>query len=166
MLNLDRVVPKPLSAFLLAAGLMLALNAHAFTGRVIAVADGDTITVLRGTTQVKVRLTEIDAPEKKQAFGNRSTQSLSDLCFGKTAVLDEKGKDRYGRTLARVTCEGTDANAEQVNRGLAWAYTRYLTDPQIRVIGEDARTSRRGLWQDEKPVPPWDWRKERRKERR
>ena len=71
--------------FLLAAGLMLALNAHAFTGRVIAVADGGTITVLRGNTQVKVRLTEIDAPEKKQAFGNRSTQSLSDLCFGKTA---------------------------------------------------------------------------------
>ena len=116
---------------------MLALNAHAdFTGKVVAVADGDTITVLKDLRQVKVRLTEIDAPEKKQAFGNRSKESLSDLCFGKTATLIEKSKDRYGRTLARVTCDGTDANAEQVRRGLAWAYTRYLTDPQIKAIEE------------------------------
>lgn len=139
---------------------MLALNAHAdFTGKVVAVADGDTITVLKDLQQVKVRLTEIDAPEKKQAFGNRSKESLSDLCFGKTATLIEKGKDRYGRTLARVTCAGTDANAEQVRRGLAWAYTKYLTDPQIKAIEEEARAARLGLWRDEKPVPPWEWRK-------
>ena len=145
--------------FLVAAGLMLALNAHAdFTGKVVAVADGDTITVLKDLRQVKVRLTEIDAPEKKQAFGNRSKESLSDLCFGKTATLIEKSKDRYGRTLARVTCDGTDANAEQVRRGLAWAYTKYLTDPQIKVLEEEARASRLGLWRDETPVPPWEWR--------
>ena len=142
---------------------MLALNAHAdFTGKVVAVADGDTITVLKDLQQIKIRLTEIDAPEKKQAFGNRSKESLSDLCFGKTATLIEKGKDRYGRTLARVSCDGTDANAEQVRRGLAWAYTKYLTDPQIKVLEEEARASRLGLWRDEKPVPPWEWRKERR----
>lgn len=138
---------------------MLALNTHAdFTGKVVAVADGDTITVLHDKVQVKVRLTEIDAPEKKQAFGNRSKESLSDLCFGKTATLIEKSKDRYGRTLARVTCDGTDANAEQVRRGLAWAYTKYLTDPQIKVLEEEARASRLGLWRDETPVPPWEWR--------
>ena len=142
------------------AGLMLALNAHAdFTGRVVNVADGDTITVLRGNTQVKVRLTEIDAPEKKQAFGNRSTQSLSDLCFGKTAVLDEKGKDRYGRTLARVTCDGVDANAEQVRRGMAWVYDRYVTDKTLYAVQEEAKEERLGLWHDVKPVPPWEWRK-------
>ncbi|MCG3769414.1 MAG: Endonuclease YncB [Nitrosomonadaceae bacterium] len=145
--------------FLVAAGLMLAINAHAdFTGKVVAVADEDTITVLKDLQQVKVRLTEIDAPEKKQAFGNRSKESLSDLCFGKTATLIEKSKDRYGRTLARVTCDGTDANAEQVRRGLAWAYTKYLTDPQIKVLEEEARASRLGLWRDETPVPPWEWR--------
>ena len=138
---------------------MLALNVHAdFTGKVVAVADGDTITVLKDLQQIKVRLTEIDAPEKKQAFGNRSKESLSDLCFGKTATLIEKGRDRYGRTLARVTCDGTDANAEQVRRGLAWAYTKYLTDPQIKVIEEDARAARLGLWQEVSPVPPWEWR--------
>ena len=150
---------QPVGGFLVAAGLMLALSAHAdFTGKVVAVADGDTITVLKDLQQVKVRLTEIDAPEKKQAFGNRSKESLSDLCFGKTATLIEKSKDRYGRTLARVTCDGTDANVEQVRRGLAWAYTKYLTDPQIKAIEEEARASRLGLWRDEKPVPPWEWR--------
>ena len=154
---------QPVGRFLLAAGLMLAFHAHAdFTGKVVAVADGDTITVLHDKVQVKVRLTEIDAPEKKQAFGNRSKESLSDLCFGKTATLFEKGKDRYGRTLARVTCDGTDANAEQVRRGLAWAYTKYLTDPQIKVLEEEARAARIGLWHDDKSVPPWEWRKAKR----
>ncbi len=90
-----------------------------FDGKVIAVTDGDTIKVLKGHEQIKVRLVEIDAPEKAQAFGNKSKQSLSELCFGKTATLVYEGKDRYGRTLARVHCDGIDANAEQVRRGLA-----------------------------------------------
>ena len=150
-----------LFAHLSAAAMTLAsLTAYAdFTGKVVAVADGDTITVLHDKAQVKVRLTEIDAPEKAQAFGNRSKQSLTDLCLDKTAVLAEKGKDRYGRTLARVTCNGTDVNAEQVRRGLAWAYTKYLTDPQIKVIEAEARAAKSGLWHDDKPVPPWEWRR-------
>ena len=129
-----------------------------FTGKVVAVADGDTITVLHERVQVKVRLTEIDAPEKKQAFGNRSKQSLSDLCFGKTATLADKGKDRYGRTLARVTCDGVDANAEQVKRGMAWVYDRYVTDKGLYAVQDVARAGRLGLWHDEHPVPPWEWR--------
>ena len=81
---------------------MLALNAHAdFTGQVVSVADGDTITVLRDRTQVKVRLLEIDAPEKAQAFGTKSKESLSEMCFGKSAELADKGKDRYDRLSGR-----------------------------------------------------------------
>lgn len=115
----------PTARFLLISTFALAnLSAHAdFTGKVIAITDGDTITVLRDKAQVKIRLVEIDAPEKGQAFGNRSKQSLSDLCFDKTAKLDDKGKDRYGRTLARVYCDGIDANTEQVRRGMAWGMT-------------------------------------------
>ncbi|OGT84318.1 MAG: nuclease [Gammaproteobacteria bacterium RIFCSPLOWO2_02_FULL_61_13] len=133
-----------------------------FTGRVVAVADGDTITVLREREQVKVRLVEIDAPEKAQAFGNRSKQSLSDLCFNKTARLDDKGKDRYGRTLARVYCDGADANAEQVRRGMAWVYDRYVTDRGLYSIQDEARAAKRGLWADNSPVPPWEWRRKKR----
>ena len=129
------------------------------TGKVIAVADGDTITVLIGHREIKVRLTEIDAPEKKQAFWSRSKQSLSDLCFGKTATLAEHGKDRYGRTLARVTCAGTDANAVQVRRGMAWVYDRYVTDHSLYSVQADAKAARRGLWKDDQPVPPWEWRR-------
>ena len=154
---------QPIGRLIVVAGLMLALNAHAdFTGKVVSVADGDTITVLRERTQVKVRLLEIDAPEKAQAFGEKSKQSLADLCFNKTATLDDKGKDRYGRTLARVYCDGVDANAEQVRRGMAWVFDRYVTDRSLYVVQEEAKAFKRGLWKDLNPLPPWDWRKQSR----
>jgi endonuclease YncB( thermonuclease family) len=127
---------------------------------VVSVRDGDTLTVLIDRQQVRVRLTEIDAPELGQPFGKRSRQSLSELCFGKTAELEVRDADRYGRTLARVTCAGTDANAEQVRRGYAWTYTRYAgPDSPLHALQEEARAARRGLWKDPVPVPPWNWRR-------
>lgn len=133
-----------------------------FTGKVVAVADGDTITVLRDKEQVKIRLIEIDAPEKAQAFGNKSKQSLSDLCFNKTATLADKGKDRYGRTLALVTCDGIDANREQVRQGMAWVYRKYAPkDSPLYAVEDEAKAARRGLWADAEPVPPWEWRRVR-----
>ncbi|TXT24727.1 MAG: nuclease [Gallionellaceae bacterium] len=130
------------------------------TGKVVAVADGDTITVLRDQEQMKIRLVEIDAPEKAQAFGSRSKQSLSDLCFGRMATLDVKGKDRYGRTLARVYCDDIDANAEQVRRGMAWVYRKYapMVSP-LYAVENEAKVARRGLWADAEPMPPWEWRR-------
>lgn len=130
------------------------------TGKVVAVADGDTLTVLRDREQIKVRLAEIDAPEKAQAFGNRAKQSLSDLCFGRMARLDDQGKDRYRRTLARVYCDGIDANAEQVRRGMAWVYRKYAPkDSPLYVVENEARTAGRGLWADSDAMPPWEWRR-------
>lgn len=123
--------------------------------------DGDTLTALVGHRQVKVRLADIDAPELRQPFGGRSKRSLSDLCFGKPASLASRGHDRYGRTIATVTCAGTDANAEQVRRGYAWIYSRYArADSPLHGIEREARAARRGLWADSAPVPPWDWRRE------
>jgi len=130
-----------------------------FSAKVVGVSDGDTITVLKDREQVKVRLVEIDAPEKGQAFGNRSKQALSALCFNKQARLEDKGKDRYGRTLARVYCDGIDANAGQVRQGLAWVYRKYAPkDSPLYAVEDEAKAARRGLWADSKPVPPWDWR--------
>lgn len=134
------------------------------SGKVIGISDGDTLTVLVDRQQIKVRLAEIDAPEKAQAFGNKSKQSLSDLCFNKTAKLDDKGKDRYGRTLARVHCNGIDANAEQVRRGMAWVYDRYVTDRGLYSIQDEAKAAKRGLWASSDPMPPWEWRKEKSKD--
>jgi endonuclease YncB( thermonuclease family) len=105
-----------------------------FTGKVVGVADGDTITVLRwfeekdtrssvkGYKQVKVRLAQIDAPEKSQAFGQTSKQSLSDLVFGKQVRVVQETVDRYGRIVGRVYVNDMDVNAEQVSKGMAWVY--------------------------------------------
>ena len=156
-LNLSR---SSLSALCLT--LLLAASAvHAdVRGRVVSVHDGDTLTVLIDQRQVRVRLADIDAPELRQPFGTRSRQSLSDLCFGRSAALDVRGRDRYKRTLAHVTCAGTDANAEQVRRGYAWTFVRYARPGSpLLALENEARTAHRGLWQDSAPVPPWDWRR-------
>jgi endonuclease YncB( thermonuclease family) len=130
-----------------------------FSGTVVGITDGDTLEVLTTQKQiVKIRLVEIDAPEKKQAFGQQSKQSLSDICFKKTVIVDDKGLEKYHRTLGRLRCDGIDANAEQVKRGMAWAYRKYLTDPTIADFELAAKTDKLGLWLDDDPVPPSDFR--------
>ena len=126
---------------------------------VVAITDGDTLKVRCDNSRQKViRLAEIDAPEKAQPFGDRSRQHLADLCFQKRAEVQPQARDRYGRTVARVTCEGKDADADQVRTGMAWAYTKYLKDPTIKALEVDARGDHRGLWADAAPIPPWAWR--------
>jgi endonuclease YncB( thermonuclease family) len=139
------------------------VSARELAGRVVSIQDGDTLTVLVSRRQIKVRLADIDAPERKQPFGTRSRQSLADLCAGKDARIAEQGRDRYGRTLGRVTCASVDANAEQVRRGMAWVYERYAPKGSpLYVVQTEARAARRGLWQDARPVPPWEWRRAKR----
>ncbi|RZT93722.1 thermonuclease family protein [Rivibacter subsaxonicus] len=133
---------------------------------VVGIADGDTLTVRCetpvGPTSIKVRLAEIDAPEKAQAFGERSKHNLSDLCFNRSAVVVPQTTDRYGRTVAHVACGGRDANVEQVRAGMAWVYDKYVGDQLLYSVQEDARSARRGLWSDPQPIPPWEWRNARR----
>ncbi len=157
-----------MNAIFLAAILCLPIAAesaseHQQSCRVVGISDGDTLTALcAGNERVKVRLAEIDAPEKAQPYGARSRQSLSDLCFGKPVSIDSRGNDRYGRTVARISCAGIDANAEQLRRGMAWVYDRYVTDRALYRLQDDARAVKRGLWAEGQPVPPWEWRKDRR----
>lgn len=145
------------AALMMAASVVAA--AGEWTGTVVGISDGDTLTVLNSQKkQVKIRLAEIDAPESKQAFGTQSKQSLADMCFKKTVVVDDKGTDKYKRTLGRIKCAGVDANAEQVKRGFAWAYRQYLTDQSIAGLEESAKAAGIGLWADAEPTPPWDFR--------
>lgn len=132
-----------------------------FSGKVVGVSDGDTITMLKEREQVKVRLVEIDAPEKRQAFGNRSKQALSQLVHGKQVEIKKYGTDRYGRTLGRVYQSGLDVNAEMVRLGMAWVYVKYAKDKGLYQIEAEAREQRRGLWADKEPVAPWEWRRAR-----
>lgn len=141
---LVRIQPRSKVPVWLAALLALWLGvAHAaeFSGKVVAVADGDTLTVLVDRHQVKVRLTEIDAPEKNQPFGNRSKQSLADLAFGKVVRLVTYDEDRYGRTLGRVYVGKQDVNAEQVRRGMAWGFDRYVTERGLYSFRDEARAA-------------------------
>lgn len=137
-------------------------NAADLTGRVVAVSDGDTITVLVDKRQVKVRLAEIDAPEKMQAFGQRAKQALSDLVYDKTVMLDVVDTDRYGRSVARVLVNGVSANEQMVSQGMAWCYRKYLRGDWCLPAEAAAREAKNGLWADPDPTAPWEWRKNRR----
>jgi endonuclease YncB( thermonuclease family) len=130
-------------------------------GKVVRVSDGDTLTLLVDQKQLKVRLIEIDAPESKQAFGERSRKSLGEMCAGQQATVRYSSRDKYGRVLGRVHCQGVDANSEQVRRGMAWVYDRYVTDRSLYALQKDARAANIGLWADKHPTTPWDWRKQR-----
>ncbi len=128
--------------------------------QVVQIVDGDSLTVVIDGEMVRVRLAEIDAPEKKQPYTKRSKKSLSDLCFWIEAELAGISKDQYGRTLARVRCNGVDANAEQVKRGMAWVYEKHAKDPELYKLQAEARSAKRGLWSVNSPIPPWRWQKE------
>jgi endonuclease YncB( thermonuclease family) len=154
-----------------APSLLLALlfsfvcNAATITGKVVGVADGDTITVLDDTsTQHKIRLAGIDAPEKKQAFGNRSKESLSEMVFDKTVNVETEKRDRYGRQIGKVLVNGQDVNLVQVERGMAWFYRQYQreqspNDRKLYEAAEDAaKAGQLGLWRDVAQVPPWEFR--------
>lgn len=130
-----------------------------FRGRVIAVHDGDTITVLADRTPRRVRLAEIDAPEQHQAFGTRAKQALSALAYGRQAVVIERGQDRYGRTLGTVFVDGRNLNLAMAESGFAWAYRRYTQEPALLQREQRARASRAGLWADPSPVAPWLFRR-------
>jgi endonuclease YncB( thermonuclease family) len=137
--------------------------AETLTGRVVAIADGDTVTLLTADRrQVKIRLHGIDTPERRQPWGNRARQALSDLAFQRTVRVEVQDVDRYGRTVGRIYAGSVDVNAEMVRRGLAWVYARYNRDPALPVLEAEARAARRGLWDDPQPVAPWNWRRQRR----
>ncbi len=135
-------------------------------GKVVAVADGDTITVLDSTNkQHRIRLQGIDAPERSQDFGANAKQHLSRLVFGQQVTVEYEKSDRYGRTLGKVRVGDRDANREMLRAGLAWHYKTYEREqtPQDReVYGfEEARARKLkiGLWSQLSPTPPWDFRR-------
>lgn len=152
-------------------------NAEVLQGRVVAVSDGDTVTVLDAIrNQHKIRLMGIDAPEKTQPFGQRSKQNLSRLVFGREVLVDWEKRDRYGRIVGKVmarppecpSCSMTlDVGHAQISVGLAWWYRKYSKEQSTQDAAayefseQEAKTRRVGLWVDTDPVPPWVFRKTR-----
>ena len=143
------------------------LNAATLQGKVVNVADGDTLTVLDDKkTQHKIRLQGIDAPEKSQPFGQKSKQSLSQLVHSKMVTVEFEKKDKYGRTVGKVLLNDTDVCLEQIKLGMAWHYKKYAseqpkTDREIYAQAEQlAKSQGIGLWRDKNPMPPWDFRQQ------
>ena len=133
-----------------------------YKGKVVSIADGDTFTLLTAEKkQIKVRLSEIDTPERAQPFGTRARQALSDLVFNKEVVVVEDDTDRYGRLVGQVYVEGLHVNRKMVQDGMAWVYRQYLKDESLLEDQEAARLSKRGLWSlpSTEQVPPWEWRR-------
>lgn len=135
-----------------------------FAAKVVRISDGDTVTLLRQdgarATQIKARLTEIDAPEHQQPWGARSRQALANKVFGQTVLVASSGKDRYGRLLARLHLGRRDINREMVREGHAWVYRRYATENWLPDEAF-ARNAGQGLWSlgANRAVPPWQWRR-------
>jgi endonuclease YncB( thermonuclease family) len=142
--------------------------AAALLAIVVGVSDGDTVTALtHEKTQMKIRLSGIDAPEKRQPYGERSKQNLSELVYGKEVDLSCGKIDRYKRHICLIKVDGKDANLEQIRAGMAWHYKAYAKEQPIAeremYAAEEikARQRRTGLWRDAEQVPPWDWRRSR-----
>lgn len=135
------------------------LYAAELQGKVIRVLDGDTIEVLQDKKPVRIRLANIDAPEKKQAYGRWSMNQLKALVAGQPVTVTYSQTDRYGRIIGQVfTMDGTEANSYMVQAGAAWVYQRYNTDKALPALQQEAKKQKRGLWADPNPVPPWEWR--------
>ncbi len=156
---------------------LLASTAYAetITGRVVGVADGDTITVLDADRQQhKIRLQGIDAPEKAQPFGQRSKENLSRLVSNKEVRVEWTKRDRYGRIVGKVWVQPSDcprcpmtldAGHAQITVGLAWWYRKYANEQpsqdrgQYEFSEQEAKAKRVGLWRETDPIAPWEWRR-------
>jgi endonuclease YncB( thermonuclease family) len=153
----------------------LSTQAGTFTAKVIVVMDGDTVMVLReggseaagssylqghrNAQKIKIRLANIDAPEKDQDFGRQSRDSLQQMVGRKNVQIDSRAVDQYGRIVGLISVDGLDVSQEQVKRGMAWAYSHYRSDKTYIDLQRAARQARRGLWAQTNPQAPWQWRK-------
>lgn len=135
-------------------------------GKVVGITDGDTFKLLtKDSTLIKVRLANIDCPERKQPFSKRAKQFASDAIFSKTVTLNVLKKDRYRRYVSNVIYDDSlSLSHELVRNGLAWHYKKYSKDSLLQALEDNAKRNKVGLWQDKNAIPPWEWRNLRKKQ--
>ena len=145
--------------------LSAAVSSATVEGEVVAITDGDTIKILTPTKQqIKVRLADIDTPERGQPYGRKARQVLGEKIHRRQVDVEEVTIDRYQRLVGRVFLDGRNINAEMVEDGAAWVYRKYSDDPQLLRLESQAQEQGRGLWalQPDQRMPPWEWRKQQR----
>ncbi len=131
-------------------------------GKIIHISDGDTVHLLTDNKEkIKIRLNDIDAPESKQAFGNKSKENLKKYIYQKNVVVEYKNKDKYKRVLGTIYYQNRDINLQQVKDGYAWVYKQYSNKQNYIKAEREARSSKKGLWRDNNPAEPWEYRKQK-----
>ncbi len=147
-------------AGILALVLLQFLSVKQMSGRIVGVQDGDTVTLLEGGQEFRIRLDGIDCPEKNQAYGQVARQFTADKAFNRDVKVRWKEKDRYGRYLGTlITPRGENLNKELLKAGLAWHYKQYSDSFVLAGLERQARKERRGLWAEQDPEPPWEFRR-------
>ena len=164
----------------LAVGIIsTSLYSKELKGKVVNIADGDTVTIVvvddsiksrflqplssqpSSKKQYRIRLNDIDAPESKQAFGNKSKDNLKNYIYQKDVVVKYETKDRYGRILGTIYYQNKDINLKQVEDGYAWVYRQYSNKQNYIKAEKEARDNKKGLWSDKNPTEPWEFRKQK-----
>ena len=145
-----------MTAILLA--LIILITPDTLTGKVVRIADGDTVTILVGGDQVRIRLFGIDAPERGQDYSRRSREALAELVFEKEVRIVVRDTDRFGRTVGDIYVGNSLVNEKMVKDGWAWNYARYSHSKHFAELEREAREANRGLWAGKAPIPPWDFR--------
>jgi endonuclease YncB( thermonuclease family) len=137
------------------------LTPDVIQGKVVGITDGDTLTILMDSKQYKIRLAEIDTPERNQPYGSKAKDVLSDLVFNKEVKAEVQDVDRYGRYVARIYVGELDVSREMVRLGAAWVYRQYLRDKSLLDVEAEAKVAKRGLWSlpEAQKIPPWEWRR-------
>lgn len=132
--------------------------------KVVGIKDGDTFVLLIDGKEQTIRLEHIDSPEKRQSFGKRAKQFASNLCFGKEVFLRKSGVDRYRRIIGEIILQdGINVNKEMVKSGMAWHFKKYSKNNDYTLLEQYARVNKLGIWSESNPVPPWEFRKTRKK---
>ncbi len=133
------------------------LFSYEIDAKVIKIIDGDSILVNNKNKKIEIRLKDIDAPEIKQAYGQKSKQNLSKYILNKKVSIKYSKKDHYGRVLGTVFYKGEDINLLQVKDGYAWFYEKYSNKKEYKIAMKLAKKIKKGLWSAKKPLPPWEY---------
>jgi micrococcal nuclease len=143
----------------LATAWILACSLPVFAAEISYFYDGDTVKIKDGIKVYKLRISDIDAPERTQTYGLKSRRALVKFCKNASVQMQLSGVDKYYRNLGKLQCNNQDASLYMVKNGHAWFYRRYSSDSTLELAEQEARKNKRGLWQSQHPTPPWVWRK-------
>ena len=157
-LNFKQLITALATAWLLVL-FMVVCSQPASSAEITNFYDGDTVKIVDAGFEYKLRITDIDAPERNQAYGKKSRRALMQLCSGASIYVAISGTDKYGRRLGKLRCNNQDVSTYMIQNGHAWFNKRYSMDYSLALLQDEAHKNKLGLWQSQQPTAPWVWRK-------